>query len=158
MRIRLEGGDQEFVLEDPPFARGGEAAVYAVPGEPALVAKVYHRPTPEHADKLAALIAAGPPGVGAGGDRPAVAWPTGRLLATDDGRVVGCIMPHVANARRVCELYNPRARSRICPLFHYGDLVRTARRRPGLARARLRRRRPERVKRIGHPAGCRHPG
>ena len=34
---------------------GGEAVVYAVPGEPGLVAKIYHKATPEHAEKLAFL-------------------------------------------------------------------------------------------------------
>ncbi len=124
MRVLLEGGERDWLLDGPPLARGGEAAIYAVPGEPDLAAKVYHRPTPEHADKLAALLAERPPE--AVGGRVSVAWPTARLLGPG-GEVVGCLMPRVSNARRVCELFNPRARGRICPLFHYGYLLRAAR-------------------------------
>src|SRR4051794_3047217 len=129
MRVQQEKTGREFALDDPPLARGGEATLYALPGRPDLVAKVYHRPTPEHAAKLGTMLAAPPVGTGAAG-HPAhltVAWPVDRLLAPDGGRVVGYLMPRVEGARRVCEVYNPQARRRGCPSFHYGYLLRTAR-------------------------------
>jgi hypothetical protein len=127
MHVLLEENGRSLSLEDPPLARGGEATVYAVSGEPALAAKVYHRPTPEQAEKLAALLATAHPEPAAPAGHLPVAWPTGRLLAADGGQVMGCIVPRVAGARRLGELYNPRSRRRLCPLFHYGYLLRGAR-------------------------------
>ena len=37
---------------------GGEARVFALKSDPALVAKMYHQPTPAHAEKLAIMIRA----------------------------------------------------------------------------------------------------
>jgi hypothetical protein len=128
MRVLREDTGQDFALTAPPLARGGEAAVYAVPEGPSLVAKVYHRPTPEAAAKLAAMIAAPPVDTTAWTASRYVAWPVARLLrATNGNDVVGYLMPRVENARRLVELASPRARQQICPLFHYGYLVRTAR-------------------------------
>jgi DNA-binding helix-hairpin-helix protein with protein kinase domain len=127
MHVLLEANGRPLVLDEPPLARGGEAAVHAVAGEPGLAAKVYHRPTPEQADKLAALLAAAPPALTAPAGHVPVAWPTGRLLGTDGRGVVGCLVPRVAGARRLGELSNPRARRRLCPLFHYGYLLRGGR-------------------------------
>src|SRR5207249_1467726 len=91
-------------------------------------AKVYHRPAPEHADKLAAMLAAPPADPGAGSGHVSIAWPVDRLLSTTDAaRVVGYLMPRVQNVRLIQEFYNPRARLQACPLFHYGYLLRTAR-------------------------------
>jgi DNA-binding helix-hairpin-helix protein with protein kinase domain len=126
MRVQQEKTGRELALDGPPLARGGEATIYAPPGRPDLVAKVYHRPTPEHAAKLAVMLAA-PPVAAGHPARPPVAWPVDRLLAADGGRVVGYLMPRVEGARRVCEVYNTLARRRACPSFHYGYLLRTAR-------------------------------
>ncbi len=128
MRLLREDNGQDLTLAVPPLARGGEAAVYALAANPSLVAKVYHRPTPEGAAKLAAMIAFPPADSDTWAAARHVAWPISRLLGGDDGEaVVGCLMPRVENARRVVEFTNPRARLRACPLFHYGYLLRTAR-------------------------------
>jgi DNA-binding helix-hairpin-helix protein with protein kinase domain len=128
MRVRREESRREIVLGGAPLARGGEAAVYALPGEPALVAKVYHQPTPEHGAKLAAMMAAPPVDVRAGGEHLAVAWPVERLLAAEErGRVVGCLLPRVEDGRLIAEVSNPQARLQVYPQFHYGSLLRTAR-------------------------------
>lgn len=127
MHVLLESGKRELVLEEPPLARGGEAAIYGVAGEPNLAAKIYYRPVPEQADKLAFMIATGPPFTPTAGP-PCVAWPTDRLLDdTAEANVIGFLMPRLSQARRLCELANPRARGQLCPLFHYGYLLRTAR-------------------------------
>jgi DNA-binding helix-hairpin-helix protein with protein kinase domain len=123
--VRLEDGWRLLTLEAAPLGRGGEASVYPIVGQPDLVAKIYHEPTAELADKLAAMLAAPPPTLGADG-HVAIAWPLGRLLGPD-GAVIGCLMPRVAEALSICEFYNPSARGRHCPLFHWGYLLRTAR-------------------------------
>jgi DNA-binding helix-hairpin-helix protein with protein kinase domain len=128
MRVQLEKDGAAFVLEGKPLARGGEASVYEVAEHPALVAKVYHRPSRERADKLAVMIAAPPADPMAAQGHASIAWPTDRLLGADgDQGCVGFIMPRVWNARPLFEFYNPKVRLQVCPLFHYGYLMRTAR-------------------------------
>lgn len=127
-RVQMEDNGLFLTLEDAALGTGGEAAIYPVSDQPSLVAKIYHKPTSEHADKLAAMLAAPPVDPMASSGHHAIAWPTSRLLSADgDIRVVGFLMPRVHNVRLVHEFYNPRARMQICPLFHYGYLLRTAR-------------------------------
>jgi TonB family protein len=99
---------------------GGEARVYEVPGEPGLVAKLYHHPSPERARKLALMVES-PPELRAGGGAT-LAWPTDLLLDAG-GAFAGFLMPR-AEGPRVFELYNPVSRRRRAPLFHYGLLHR----------------------------------
>src|SRR5690348_12469173 len=107
MRVRREESGREISLGGSPLARGGEATVYPVPGEPELVAKVYRQPTPEHGAKLAAMLAAPPVDVRADVGHLLVAWPLERLVAADDrGRVVGCLLPRVEDARLLGEVCN----------------------------------------------------
>lgn len=128
MRVQLEKDGAIIILEGPPLARGGEAVVYEVPDRPTLLAKVHHKPTLERGDKLKAMIAAPPTDPMAGQGHASIAWPVERLLLVgDDPRCVGYVMPRVRNARPLFEFYNPKVRLQVCPLFHYGYLVRTAR-------------------------------
>jgi hypothetical protein len=131
MRVQLEKEaaleSAVLELESTFLFKGGEAAIYALPGRDALVAKVYHKPIAQRAEKLAAMIAAPPVDPMAAHGHASIAWPLDRLLAADDRRFVGFVMPRVHNARPIFEFYNPRARLKQCPLFHYGYLVRTAR-------------------------------
>jgi hypothetical protein len=128
MRVLREGDGQEITLEGLVLGRGGEASVYAVPGRPELAAKIYHHPTPEHAGKLAAMLAAPPVPPPAGTGHVAIAWPLERLLeAGGERRVVGALVPRVEAAHMLWELYNPGARQELCPQFHHGALLRTAR-------------------------------
>jgi serine/threonine protein kinase len=115
------------VLNGQALARGGEAAIYEVPHQPTLVAKVYHQPTPEHADKLAAMIAAPPTDPMAGKGHVSIAWPVDRLLEAATPRFLGYVMPRVDRVQPLIDFYNPGSRLQRCPLFHYGYLLRTAR-------------------------------
>jgi DNA-binding helix-hairpin-helix protein with protein kinase domain len=99
---------------------GGEARVFAVPGDAGRVAKVYHRPTGEHARKIARMIA-DPPVLGAG-DGVRLAWPE-EVLSDERGRLAGFVMPR-AEGPRIFEFYNPVTRRAQAPLFHYGLLHR----------------------------------
>lgn len=107
---------------------GGEALVFAVPGETQVVAKVYRRPLPAHASKLASMLANPPADPMAAQGHVSIAWPT-EILYTADGtrRVVGFLMPRAAGERALIEFYNPTARRQQCPLFNYLYLHRTAR-------------------------------
>ena len=127
MRVRLEKDGTTVALEGPPFARGGEAAIHPLPDRPGLLAKVYHKPTPEQADKLAAMIANPPADPTARQGHVSIAWPLQRLLADDGGGCVGFVMPRVDKALSLFDVYNPKSRLQTWPLFHYGYLLRTAR-------------------------------
>jgi hypothetical protein len=134
MRARLETTGQEVALDGPPLGSGGEATIYPVPGRPPRAAKVYHKPTDEQAEKLAAMLAAPPADPMAEAGHVSIAWPTARLLGPAGG-VVGYLMPRITDARLVYEFYNPKSRLQVCPLFHYRYLMRTARNLAGAVRA-----------------------
>jgi DNA-binding helix-hairpin-helix protein with protein kinase domain len=128
MRVRLEGTAQEITLEGPPLGRGGEASIYAVPGRPDIAAKIYHNPCEEHAGKLAAMLAAPPVAPPQPGQHITLAWPISRLLEPrDTSHILGYLMPRLDHARLIWEIYNPGLRREICPHFHFGSLLRTAR-------------------------------
>ncbi|HZT79366.1 MAG TPA: hypothetical protein VFA26_04045, partial [Gemmataceae bacterium] len=128
MRLQLEKDTAIVELDGRVLARGGEAAIYEVPGKPALVAKVYHKPADGRAAKLAAMIAAPPEDPMAASGHASIAWPSDRLFRIDKGPYcAGFVMPRVDNARTVFDFYNPARRLKQCPLFHYGYLMRTAR-------------------------------
>src|SRR5580700_5064327 len=133
--LRLEKSSRTFVINGQPLARGGEAAIYEVPDQPGLVAKVYYQPTAEHADKVAAMIAAPPTDPMAGRGHVSIAWPVDRLLEVATPRFLGFVMPRVDQVRPVLEFYNPASRLQMCPLFHFGYLLRTARNLAGAVRA-----------------------
>jgi hypothetical protein len=128
MHLRLEKSPHDGPLDGRPLVRGGEALVCELPGRPRLVAKLYHAPTAEHAAKLAAMLATPPADPMAGSGHTSIAWPVDRVVDADDpGRFLGFVMPRVEGARPVFDFYNPRSRLQLCPLFHYGYLLRTAR-------------------------------
>ncbi len=126
MHLRLEKEGGSFLLTSQPLARGGEAGIYEVPQRPRLVAKVYHQATAEHAAKVAAMIAAPPADPMAGTGHVSIAWPTDRLLDAA-GRFLGYVMPRVDKVRPIVDFYHPQSRLQLCPLFHFGYLLRTAR-------------------------------
>ncbi len=128
MRVLLEKSPDLGPLECRPLVHGGEATIHEMPRFPTLVAKVYHHPTAEHAAKLAAMLATPPADPMGASGHPSIAWPVDRLIT--DGlprRCVGYVMPRVVAAHPVFEFYNPRSRMQVCPGFHYGYLLRTAR-------------------------------
>jgi DNA-binding helix-hairpin-helix protein with protein kinase domain len=136
MRALLENDRHAPPLECRPLVRGGEALLHELPDRPALLAKVYHQPTPEKAAKLAAMLATPPIDPTTDTGHVAIAWPVDRLLCPDaPGRVLGFVMSRVTGVRPVFEFFNPRSRRRLCPGFHYGYLLRTARNLAGAVRA-----------------------
>ncbi len=163
MRVRLEQDGVVIPLTGEPLARGGEAVVWPLPENPALLAKVYHKPTPEHADKLAAMLANPPDDPTARQGHTSIAWPasgsstpTPRAAASASS----CRRPRWTGPHPLFDVYNPEiAFAQTWPLFHYGYSAaalrpQPGRRRAGLARrAWLRYRRPERGQRAGQRPG-----
>lgn len=136
MRVRLETGAVEIDLDGQVLGSGGEATIYSIAGQQQFAAKIYHKPNAEQADKLQAMIAAPPVDPMAASGHVSIAWPTDRLLAVNgETRVVGYAMPRIDTARHIHEFYNPKSRLQVCPLFHYGYLMRTARNLAGAVRA-----------------------
>ncbi|HLL82783.1 MAG TPA: TonB family protein [Longimicrobium sp.] len=101
---------------------GGEARVFALPGDAERVVKVFRHPTPERARKIARMIAA-PPVLGPDPEGAVrLAWPQEGVV-DEEGRPVGFLMPR-AEGPRIFEFYNPVTRRTRAPLFHYGLLHR----------------------------------
>jgi len=124
LRRRTTGAAVELD-PDAPLGEGGEALVYAVAAEPRLVAKVYKRPSHEHADKLALMIGSPPHDPTRAQGHVAIVWPED-LLDHAGGGFAGFLMPRFDDMRRVCDLYTPRERRRSAPAFTYPYLHTTA--------------------------------
>ena len=120
----------------PELARGGEGVVYAVSGQPAMVAKVYvPRPRDGHEEKLRWMLAHPPqdpgrpaPAMREATRRPhaAIAWPH-NLLFDAQRRFIGYMMPYVQDATAILMVFNPRSRAQTMPGFDRRYLHRAAR-------------------------------
>jgi DNA-binding helix-hairpin-helix protein with protein kinase domain len=130
VKVFLEKARRTVRLQGPPLGRGGEATIVRVPHLPnaaELVAKLYHRPTAQHAVKVQAMIANPPVDPMADQGHVSIAWPLDRVLSAGaNGKFLGFVMPRISEAAPIFEIYNPKARLRICPLFHFGYLLRAA--------------------------------
>ena len=129
MRLQREFKEQIITLDlTSTLGHGGEARVYAVPQDETLVAKVYHKPTEAHSQKLAAMLANPPDNPMAGQGKISIAWPVDLLRTVDSSEgIVGFLMPRVKGMHSLLEFYNPKTRRQKCPFFNYLYLHRTAR-------------------------------
>lgn len=96
------------IAEKNKIGGGGEGTVYAVPGQPGMVVKIYSKtPTPETCDKLEAMLA-NPPARSADD----LVWPTD--LAKDRyGTTIGFFMPQLpADSLPLHNLLTPASRER----------------------------------------------
>ena len=101
---------------------GGEGAVFAVEGRPALAAKVYHKSLDaDHVAKLSAMVARR-------SDALVVvsAWPHA-MLYDSGGRAHGILVPRVVNSLQLHELYGTSNRRRNFPDARWHHLVLAAR-------------------------------
>jgi DNA-binding helix-hairpin-helix protein with protein kinase domain len=118
----------EIINLSVSLGRGGEACIYAVPSSGDLVAKVYHKPTVAHANKLQAMLVNPPENPTASLGHISIAWPVDLLRLKDqDHRIIGFLMPRIRGMRPIIDFYNPKTRRQHCPLFNYQYLLRTAR-------------------------------
>jgi DNA-binding helix-hairpin-helix protein with protein kinase domain len=107
------------------IARGGEASIMTVPANPRVLAKIYHQPTDERAEKLAVMIER-PPATLHRLPALTVAWPLRRIAAPDSRRVIGFLMPRVPAATPAAMLHNMKSRLVANPRFTWRYLVRAA--------------------------------
>ncbi|MGD1808987.1 protein kinase domain-containing protein [Dapis sp. BLCC M126] len=128
MRLQRQFSGQIITLDTQnPIGGGGEGRIYSVLQNPSLVAKIYHKPTDEDADKLTVMFSH-PPDAPMGTGHSAIAWPVDLLRTTNNKQqIVGFLMPRVSRAEPVHIFYNPRNRREQKPLFNYRYLHRTAR-------------------------------
>jgi DNA-binding helix-hairpin-helix protein with protein kinase domain len=122
--------DTQIITIDPTssLGHGGEAKVYMVPQDETLVAKVYHKPTEAHANKLMLMLANPPDNPAASKDHISIAWPVDVLRTLDEKqKVVGFLMTRVKEMHSLLDFYNPKTRRQKCPFFNYLYLHRTAR-------------------------------
>ncbi|HEY3291641.1 MAG TPA: hypothetical protein VGK87_16030 [Anaerolineae bacterium] len=116
----------------PELSRGGEGAVYPLPAQPGLIAKLYTHPPQDYADKLAWMRTHPPddPGlnISRSGVAPhaSIAWPLD-LLYNPPGQFAGYVMPRITNASSLLGVFNPRTRARTLPNFDWRYQHRTAR-------------------------------
>lgn len=111
-----------------PFAQGGEARIYVLPSDAALVAKIYKKPTTDHHKKLEVMIANPPDNPTTNQNHVAIAWPKDILLETDaTKRCIGYVMPRIQKMQPLMDFFNPSVRRKNNPLFNYRYLVSTAR-------------------------------
>ncbi|PIG95184.1 tetratricopeptide repeat protein [Gloeocapsopsis sp. IPPAS B-1203] len=129
MRLQRQSNKQIITIEPKlTVGHGGEARVFVLPQDEQLVAKVYHKPTKAHAQKLMAMLANPPENPTAAKGHISIAWPTDLLYPGDGSdRVIGFLMPRVHKMHSVLEFYNPKTRRQTCPFFNYLYLHRTAR-------------------------------
>jgi hypothetical protein len=109
---------------------GGEGAICSVPGQPSLVAKLYHqsKATPERGRKLEVMLNNPPDDPMRASGHNSIAWPGDLLEHPGTGSVVGFSMARVgAGMRPVVDFYDPKARLLSHPAFTYPYLMRAAR-------------------------------
>lgn len=129
MRLQRQSNKQIITIEPKlVVGHGGEARVFVLPQDEQLVAKVYHKPTKAHAQKLMAMLTNPPENPTAAKGHISIAWPTDLLhLGDGSNRVIGFLMPRVHKMYSILEFYNPKTRRQTCPFFNYLYLHRTAR-------------------------------
>lgn len=102
------------------IGRGGEGCVHALPGNPQLALKLYHRPDAEREAKIRDIVQAQ-----LGRTCPQVAFPLD-LVHDGDGRFAGFIMPRATGHHPIHELIATRSRRQMFPDASFRFLVRVA--------------------------------
>ncbi|RYD70118.1 MAG: hypothetical protein EOP84_27230, partial [Verrucomicrobiaceae bacterium] len=89
------------------IAQGGEGAVYRIPANPTLVAKIYHKhPTPDRIAKLRTMAQISSPEL-----TKLACWPIDLLLDPTRSTVHGFTMPNAVGFKEVHKLYSPKSRT-----------------------------------------------
>ncbi len=104
----------------PQLGKGGEGTVYEVHERSAAVAKIYHQPTldPATVAKLTALVTLRSPELSA-----IAAWPESILYRQAGGQPCGILLPKIAAARQLHELYGSANRRLHFPKVHWHHLL-----------------------------------
>ncbi|MGB8703247.1 MAG: hypothetical protein WCD18_27840 [Thermosynechococcaceae cyanobacterium] len=99
------------------LATSGEGEIWQTQ-QAGTLAKIYYAPTPERIRKLEAMVAHPPQDPNAHIQHISFAWPQS-LLADEAGTRVGFLMPAIANAVDLLEVYNPLRRQMALPGFNW---------------------------------------
>ena len=129
MKLQRQRNGEIVTLDtENPLGGGGEGRIYAIRPDPSLVAKIYHNPTDDDADKLAVMLSMPPDAPVAAAGHSSIAWPVD-LLRTNSRRqqIVGYLMPKVIKAEPIHIFYTPKNRREQKPLFTYLYLHRVGR-------------------------------
>ncbi len=112
----------------PKIKAGGEGTIYQIVGEAHLVAKIYHKYSPESATKLRCMLDNPPDDPTRRQGHISIAWPTERIFDLSS-RCVGFLMPSIdtVHSYPLLQLYNPKDRRQTLPGFNWLYLLRTAR-------------------------------
>jgi DNA-binding helix-hairpin-helix protein with protein kinase domain len=125
---RASTGEVVALDESHKLGAGGEARIFIWPRDDSLVAKIWHKPTPERNRKLRVMHANPPSDPMTGQSHHSIAWPSDLLhLPGRSDYLVGFLMPRVVGLRPIGEFSHPRTRREKCPLFNSFYLHRTAR-------------------------------
>lgn len=129
IRVQRENGSTVYVLKESLLlGAGGEARIYNLGEDPRLVAKLWHKPRLDQAEKVRAMLLNRPIDPSTDAQHVSIAWPEGIItLMGCPTEVVGFVMPKVSGMRPMLEFFNPRTRREKCPYFSYAYLARTAR-------------------------------
>jgi DNA-binding helix-hairpin-helix protein with protein kinase domain len=106
------------------LASSGEGEIWRT-NQSGVLAKVYYAPRPKRIQKLEVMIAHPPKDPNAHINHISFAWPT-ELLQDRAGTPVGFLMPEVAQAVDLLEVYNPLRRRTALPSFNWMYLHATA--------------------------------
>jgi DNA-binding helix-hairpin-helix protein with protein kinase domain len=106
------------------LASSGEGEIWRT-NQSGSLAKLYYSPRPERIQKLEVMIAHPPKDPNAHINHISFAWPTA-LLQDQTGTPIGFLMPEVARAIDLLEVYNPQRRQAVRPEFNWLYLHATA--------------------------------
>jgi DNA-binding helix-hairpin-helix protein with protein kinase domain len=127
---------QRVTLSPRPIGEGGQAAVFAVTGDPRMVVKLYHRPTAEIERRLESMLLLARPDEfrSDGTAHPALTWPSAMVEDADTGAVLGYAMQRVGSPEflPLGTLFNPMQRRQHFPDISWRFLVGLARNLAGL--------------------------
>ena len=107
---------------------GGEGEVYRLPNHPELVAKIYRRDrlSTDTIDKLEVMIAYPPNTEDEQTGYLFVSWPKDTVHDTENGRIIGFLMPIVNKTNDLFDYYNPSLRRKNAPHANYANLCSVA--------------------------------
>jgi hypothetical protein len=98
------------------IASSGEGTIWTTDSE-GLLAKIYHQADPGRIRKLEAMIEAPPGDPAIGEGHVSLAWP--RDILEEAGEPVGMVMPRIAGAMTLNNIYNPKLRRAKAPGFNW---------------------------------------
>ena len=136
MELRRGSSGERIILSTSNLVgEGGEARIFGLRAS-GLAAKIYHKPTPEHAVKLAAMLANPPADPMSAQGYVSIAWPRDLVQVNDESRrVLGYLMALVTDHHAAIGFYNPKVRREKRPLTNYVYLLRIARNLAAVVRA-----------------------